>query len=124
MKGHNYNHYRQRWRSSNYGHWQLHREANRQLSNKNSYKILQTDPTRHLSRMVNGTIDQFKKQIYSPKKCRRKESNKSRHQNFILHPKYTKENNPDRPVINSINCHTSEVSRFVDYHLRPLVREI
>ena len=26
-------------------------------------------------------------------------------------------------MINSINCHTSEISRFVDYHLQPLVRE-
>ena len=27
-------------------------------------------------------------------------------------------------MINSINCHTSEISRFVDHHLQPLVREI
>ena len=27
-------------------------------------------------------------------------------------------------MINLINCHTSEISRFVDDHLQPLVREI
>ena len=27
-------------------------------------------------------------------------------------------------MINSVNCRTSEISRFVDYHLRPLGREI
>ena len=27
-------------------------------------------------------------------------------------------------MINSIICHTSEISRFVDHHLQPLVREI
>ena len=27
-------------------------------------------------------------------------------------------------MISSINCHTSEISRFVDHHLQPLVREI
>ena len=27
-------------------------------------------------------------------------------------------------MINSINCHTSEISRFVGHHLQPLVREI
>ena len=27
-------------------------------------------------------------------------------------------------MVNSINCHTSEISRFVDHHLQPLVREI
>ena len=35
-----------------------------------------------------------------------------------------KENNTGRPVTNSINCRTSEISRFVDHHLKPLVREI
>ena len=43
---------------------------------------------------------------------------------FYISPKIHKENNPGRPVINSINCHTSEISRFVDHHLQPLVREI
>ena len=27
-------------------------------------------------------------------------------------------------MINSISCHTSEISRFVDHHLQPLVKEI
>ena len=27
-------------------------------------------------------------------------------------------------MINLINCHTSEISRFVDHHLQPFVREI
>ena len=35
-----------------------------------------------------------------------------------------KKNNPGRPVISSINSHTSEISRFVDHRLLPLVREI
>ena len=43
---------------------------------------------------------------------------------FYISPKIHKENNPGRPAINSINCHTSEISRFVDHHLQPLVREI
>ena len=43
---------------------------------------------------------------------------------FYISPKTHKENNPGRPVINSINCHTSEISRFVDHHLQPQVREI
>ena len=29
-----------------------------------------------------------------------------------------------RPVISSINCHTSKISEYVDYHLQPIVREI
>ena len=43
---------------------------------------------------------------------------------FYISPKIHKEINPGRPVINSINCYTFEISRFVDHHFQPLVREI
>ena len=43
---------------------------------------------------------------------------------FYISPKTHKPNNPGRLVINSIVCHTSEISRFVDHHLRPLVKQI
>ena len=32
--------------------------------------------------------------------------------------------NPGRPVINSINCHASEIPRFVYHYLQPVVKEI
>ena len=35
-------------------------EANRRLSHKNNYKILQTDPTLQHNKMVNYTLDRFK----------------------------------------------------------------
>ena len=43
---------------------------------------------------------------------------------FYIAPKIHKRNNPGRPVINSINCYTSEISRFIDLHLQLLMREI
>ena len=43
---------------------------------------------------------------------------------FCITPKIHKENNPGRPVINSINCHASEIPRFVDHYLQPVVKEI
>ena len=43
---------------------------------------------------------------------------------FYITPKIHKENNPARPVINSINCHTSESSRFVDHHFQRLIKKI
>ena len=39
-------------------------------------------------------------------------------------PKIHKPNNPGRPIINSIECHTSEISRFVDHHLQPVIKQI
>ena len=72
--------------------------------------------------MVNNTLDQFKNENLLPKITA--EGLK------IINPKtakvlyYTQRNNPGRPVINSIICHTSEISRFVDYHSQALVKEI
>ena len=43
---------------------------------------------------------------------------------FYISPKIHKENNPGKPVINLINCHTSEISRFVNHHRQHLVRKI
>ena len=43
---------------------------------------------------------------------------------FYISPEIHKRNNPGRPAINSINCYTSEISRFIDHHLQLLMREI
>ena len=50
------------------------------------------------------------------------ESPKSPH--FYLKSKLYKEGFPCRPVISSVNCHTSEISEYVGYHLQPIVWEI
>ena len=42
---------------------------------------------------------------------------------FQLFPKIHKASNPGRPVISSINCHTSRISEFVDYYLQPEVNK-
>ena len=75
--------------------------------------------------MVNDAIDRFIKENLLPKKLTdRLESVNPKSPKFYTSPKIHKENNPGRPVINSINCHTSEISRFVDHQLQPLVRKI
>ena len=75
--------------------------------------------------MVNETIVRFKKEnLLSKKLADGLKSVNLKRPNFYTSPKIQKENNPGRPVINSINCHTSEISRFVDHHLQPLVTEI
>ena len=28
------------------------------------------------------------------------------------------------PVVSSVNCHTTNISKYVDYHLQPIVKEI
>ena len=32
--------------------------------------------------------------------------------------------NPGRPVVSSVNCHTANISKYVYYHLQPIVKEI
>ena len=43
---------------------------------------------------------------------------------FHLLSKIHKTNNPGRPVISSINCHTNRISEFVDYYLQPDVKNL
>ena len=100
-------------------------EANRQLSDKRNYKKLQEDPTLQHSNLVNDTMNRFKKRnLLSKKLADGLKSVNAKTPKFYISPKIHKENNPGRPVINSINYYTSEISRFIDHHLQPLVREI
>ena len=41
-----------------------------------------------------------------------------------LRPKIHKEGNPGHPVVSSVNCHTANISKYADYHLQPIVKEI
>ena len=43
---------------------------------------------------------------------------------FHLLPKIHKPNDPGRPVISSVNCHTSKTSEFVEYYLQPEVKNL
>ena len=76
-------------------------------------------------KLVNDTIERFKKQKlinanvaeglkrYDPKTPK-----------FYLRPKIHKEGNPSCLVISSVNCHTANISKYVDYLLQHIVKEI
>ena len=36
---------------------------------------------------------------------------------FYVSPKFHKEGNSGRPVVSSINCHTANISKYVNYYL-------
>ena len=73
--------------------------------------------------MMSDTPDRFKNEILFSKKLSEglKVINLKSPKFYI---KMHQENNPGRLAINSLNCHTSEISRFVEHHLQPLVKEI
>ena len=101
------------------------KETIRQLSDKASYKQLTQDPTLQHNRMVNETIERFKNEKLLPKKTADGlKVSTPKTPKFYISPKIHKPNNPGRPVINSIECHTSEISRFVDHYLQPVVKQI
>ena len=43
---------------------------------------------------------------------------------FYLVPKIHKKNNPGRPVISSVNCHTTKLSKYVDHFIQPLAKKV
>ena len=48
----------------------------------------------------------------------------SRTPRFYIQPKIHKEGNPGRPVISSLNSHTSKIFEYVDFHLQAIVKQI
>ena len=100
-------------------------EAMRQLSKTEHYKALPTDPTALHCELVNSTIEKFKNEgTLKEKLAEGLKVSEPRTPIFYLLPKIHKENNPGRPVISSINCHTTKISEFVDYHLQPFVKSL
>ena len=100
-------------------------EAQRQLNDENNYKKLQTDPTLQHNKLVNDTVERFLKDKSIPTKIADGLiTSNPRTPKFYIPPKIHKENNPGRPVISSINCHKSKISKHVDYHLPPIMKEI
>ena len=43
---------------------------------------------------------------------------------FHTFPKVHKTNIPGRPVVSSVECHTSKISKFVDYYLQPHAKSL
>ena len=101
------------------------KEAGRQLNNTENYRKLQEDPTATNMKLLNDTIERFKKQILiNEKVAEGLKRNDPKTPKFYLRPKIHKEGNPGRPVVSSVNCHTANISKYVDYHLQPIVKEI
>ena len=73
--------------------------------------------------MVNDTLDRFKNENLLSKTTAGLAIINRKTPKFYYTPKIHKESNPGRPIINSTTYHSSEISRFVDYHFQSLVKE-
>ena len=98
------------------------KEAERQLNNTENYKKIQEDPTATNMKLVNDTIGRFKNQkLINQKVAEGLKRNDPKTPKFYLRPKIHKEGNLGRPVASSVNCYTENISKYVDYHLQPIV---
>ena len=101
------------------------KEAERHLNNKENYSKVNCDSTAASNETIHKVISRFQKENQLSKNISegyKTENPKTTH--FYLKPKVHKEGNPGRPLISSINCHTSKMSEYVDYHLQHILKEI
>ena len=99
--------------------------AERQLNNKENYRKINCDPTTVNNETIHKVISRFQKEnLLSKNISEELETENPKTPHFYLKPKVHKEGNLGRPVISSINCHTSKISEYDDYHLQPIIKEI
>ena len=101
------------------------KEADYQLSNKDGYKKLQCVPTQTHSRLVNDTITRFKNVKWITENiAKRLQIEQLDTPKFYARPKIHKSGNPGRPVVSSVNCHTYTISKYVDFRLQSIVKNV
>ena len=82
------------------------------------YKTLNKDPATTDVKLVNDTIQRFKKEnLLKEKLADGLKVSNPKTLKFCMKPKLHKKDNPGQPVVNSVNCHTSGISKYVDYRL-------
>ena len=100
-------------------------EAYSHLNNTAFYRELPSDPSTEHKDIINNSLDKLCANNLIDKKTRDvlKPTN-TRNARFYLLPKIHKVNNPGRPVISSVNCNTSKISKYVDHYIQPLATNV
>ena len=94
-------------------------EVNRKLNNTNNYKQLRFNSTELHTEKIRSEINNLQNEnLLASKLANFLLEEKIQTPEFHLVPKIRKASNPERPVISSVNCYTSRISEFVDYHLQ------
>ena len=98
-------------------------EANRQLNSKEFCKEISNDPTELNRKKVKNAIKELKSaKLLDEKIATEPEVQEAKALAFYMFPKIHKPKNRGRPVISSVNCHTTSISQYVDHHLQPHVK--
>ena len=73
---------------------------------------------------MNQAIDRFKKEkLITDKTAYGLKTSDPRTPRFYITPKINKRGNPGCPVVSSVNCHTTNISKYIDYHLQRVVKQ-
>ena len=91
-------------------------KANQQVTEENFYRKLNQEPTRKHG----YTIGSFRKQeLLSTSNAKNLFTNDVITPQFHVLPKIQKPSILGRPVVSSVECHTSKISKFADHYLKP-----
>ena len=94
-------------------------EALRQLNDETFYKKCDQDLTEKHNKRIQNIIESLRKsKLIDDKTADMLTETQPKTPKFYTTPKRHKPNNPGRPVISSINCHTARISQYIDYHLQ------
>ena len=100
-------------------------KANDILEENYFYKKLIEDPSNENKNTVNNIIDTFQKQnLLTSDIAKRLKIEECRTPKFYILQKIHKEGFPGRPVVSSINCHTTSLLKFIDNYIQPLARKL
>ena len=100
-------------------------ECERQLNNYNFYRKLDHNPIQDHVNLISNTLYEFKgNDELSPEIADGLKTLEPKTPRLYMLPKIHKEGNLGRPAVSSVSCHTSKISKFVDYHIQPLAKEL
>ena len=100
-------------------------KTNEQLQDNSFYQKLNVDSTAKHSDSVNSAKESFRKQeLLSNLTASKLTVDEVRTPQFHIFPKVHKTNIPGRPVVCSVKCHTSKISKFVDHYLQPHAKSL
>ena len=94
------------------------KEAERQLNDKGNYHVLPQESTLGINSLANQAIDCFKKEkLITDKTADGLKTSDPRTPRFYIFPKIHKSGSPGCPVVSSVDCHTTNISKYIDYQL-------
>ena len=95
------------------------------FNNKEFYKKIPNDPIELNRKKVNNAIRQLKSaRLLDETIAAKLEVQEAKTPAFYMLLKILKPENRGRPVISSVNCHTTSISQYVNHHLQPRVIEV